>query len=322
MKRSAAAMTAVIMLCATLGWAADAWARTGGGGSSGSRGSRSYSAPARPSSQPTSPATPVAPAPASPVQPLPQRSGWGAGLMGGLGGLLLGGLIGSMLFGGMGGGLGGFGLIELLMLGALAFFAFSWLRRRQAQPAPAAAYGTQSASGPPAWVERSGAGAGQTATIEAPPAPQPSDLDRGIGHIRQVDAAFDPTAFAGTASQMFREIQSAWTRRDMGGIAGILTPEMQTTLQKDCDGLRAQGKVNRLEQIAVRSAQVTEAWQEQGQDYVTVRLEASLIDYTTDEQGKVLDGNPREPIGFEEFWTFTRPVWAKTWRLSAIQQPV
>jgi predicted lipid-binding transport protein (Tim44 family) len=77
---------------------------------------------------------------------MPQRSGWGAGLMGGLGGLVLGGLIGSMLFGGMGHGFGGgFGLLEIALLGGLAYFAFSFLRRRrESQPAMAGGYGTPS----------------------------------------------------------------------------------------------------------------------------------------------------------------------------------
>ena len=73
----------------------------------------------------------------------------------------------------------------------------------------------------------------------------------------------------------------------------------------------------------MRAAHVVEAWQEQGQDYVTLRLEATLLDYTTDDAtGQVVEGSATQPVTFEEFWTFTRPVWAKTWRVSAIQQPV
>jgi inner membrane protein import complex subunit Tim44-like protein len=46
----------------------------------------------------------------------------------------------------------------------------------------------------------------------------------------------------------------------------VLTPEMTDIMQKDSDRLRAQGRVNRLENIAVRSVTLTEAWQEGGQD--------------------------------------------------------
>jgi predicted lipid-binding transport protein (Tim44 family) len=96
---------------------------------------------------------------------------------------------------------------------------------------------------------------------------------------------------------------------------------MATALQRDCDRLRAERRINRLENIAVRSAEITEAWQESGQDFVTVHFLASLLDYTTDESGvQVLEGSRTEPVKFEEYWTFTRPVGPGPFRLSAIQQ--
>jgi len=284
----------------------DAWARAGDQRPSGSRGSRSYSAPARPSS-PASPTQPSGP-PTSFQQPQPQRPGWGTGLMSGLAGFALGGLLGSMLFGHGG---GGFGLIELLLIVGGAVLLMRMLRGRQ--PEPATGYG-QSTGG---------------AQWQPPPQPYqaqvmdagPTDLEQGLGHIRRMDAAFDPAAFAETASDIFFRVQAAWMARDMSQAGASLTPEMSATLQKDCDRLRGQGRINRLENVAVRSVTVTEAWQESGQDYVTVRFLASLLDYTVDERsGQVVEGSRAEPVKFEEFWTFVRPVGPNAWSLSAIQQ--
>ena len=297
----------------------EAWARAGGGSSSGSRGSRSYTAPAQPSS-PVSPRQPSSPA-VSPAQP---RPGWG-GMMGGmLGGLLLGGLLGGLLFGG---GFGsGIGLMEIVIIAGLGWLAFSYMRRRQAA-APsgyAMAGGGYTGSAPrddAAMAARYGSGTpvGGTATLEPPTGP--SDLERGLGHVRQMDAGFDPRAFAETASDVFFKVQGAWTARDLRSVSASLTPEMQAQLQRDCDRLRAEQKINRLENIAVRSAEITEAWQETGQDFVTVHFLASLLDYTTDESGaRVLDGSRTEPVKFEEYWTFVRPVGPNPFRLSAIQQ--
>jgi predicted lipid-binding transport protein (Tim44 family) len=297
----------------------EAWARAGGGSSSGSRGSRSYSSPARPPSSPVSPSQPSSPA----MAPAQQRSGWG-GMMGGmLGGLLLGGLLGGLLFGG---GFGsGIGLMEILIIGGLAWVALSYMRRRQAAAQPGYAMaGGGFGAGPTtrddaAVSARYGAGApASTATLEPP---GPSDLERGIGHLRQMDPGFDPRGFAETASDIFFKIQGAWTARDLRTVSASLTPEMATQLQRDCDRLRAEQKVNRLENIAVRTAEITEAWQEGGQDYVTVHFLASLLDYTTDESGaRVLDGSRTEPVKFEEYWTFVRPVGPGPFRLTAIQQ--
>jgi predicted lipid-binding transport protein (Tim44 family) len=328
MKRSIAITSALVLALSSLLFVAEASARAGGGSSGGSRGSRSYSAPRSPSqvspSRPTAPASPVAP---SPMQS-PQRSGWG----GMLGGLLVGGLIGSLLFGGMGGGLGGLGggigLLEIVLIGGLIVFAIMWMRRRQAAgaagtPAYAGGYGGSSTGGwqPSGGSAYSGSGssAPPVAVLEAPA--ELSDLDRGLGHIRQMDAQFDPAAFGESATDMFFKIQAAWTNRDMSRVADLLTPEMRGVLQAQCDQLRVDRRINRLENIAVRQAAVTEGWQEKGQDFVTLYFLASLVDYTTDESGaQVLDGSRTEPVKFEEYWTFTRPVGPNPWKLSAIQQ--
>ena len=148
-----------------------------------------------------------------------------------------------------------------------------------------------------------------------------SDLDRGVSYIRQMDAAFDAARFGDTASDIFFRMQAAWMARDMSQASASITPEMADILQKDCDRLRGQGRINRLENIAVRSVTVTEAWQESGQDYVTAHFLANLLDYTVDERtGQVVEGSRTEPVKFEEFWTFVRPVGPNAWRLSAIQQ--
>jgi predicted lipid-binding transport protein (Tim44 family) len=300
--------------------AADVWARAGSGGS---RGSRSYSAPARPS--PAAPTTPSSPSrsfsqPASPSAP--QRPGFfGGGLMSGLAGFALGGLIGSMLFGGLGhgvGGFGGFGLLEMLLIGGGLYVLFRFLRNRQAQhpqPAYAGAGGPTSAyaaSGERAWGPSSGA------TLEMPAAP--SDLERGISNIRTMDPGFDTTAIVDHARRVYFVVQQAIGMRELAGVRDYVAPEMATALQAQCDRLRAARQTNRVEQLDIRRAEVSEAWQESGRDYVTVFLSATMLDYTVDDAtGAVVEGSRTAAQAIEDFWTFTRPVGNNPWKLSAIQ---
>jgi predicted lipid-binding transport protein (Tim44 family) len=235
--------------------------------------------------------------------------------MGGLAGLALGGLLGSMLFGhGMGGGIG---MLEILLIAGGAFLLFRMMRSRQSTPQPS--YGQ---AGGGTWQSQPQPQPYQAPAAQAQPVEiGPSDLDRGIANVRQMDAGFDPARFSDTASDIFFKVQAAWMNRDMREATAVVTPEMSDILQKDCDRLRGQGRVNRLENIAVRSVDVTEAWQESGQDYVTVHFLANLLDYTVDERsGQVVEGNRSEPVKFEEFWTFVRPVGPNPWRLTAIQQ--
>jgi predicted lipid-binding transport protein (Tim44 family) len=52
-----------------------------------------------------------------------------------------------------------------------------------------------------------------------------------------------------------------------------------------------------------------------------VKFYANLLDYTIDETtGQVVSGSKTEPVKFEEYWTFTRPVGNNPWQLSAINQ--
>ena len=248
---------------------------------------------------------------------MPQRASWMRGLMGGIMGFALGGLLGSLLFGGFGGGLfGGIGLLEILLIGGLLYVAFSYMRRRQ-QPAPAGVYGYTPLQerATPSWQSESMYSA--TATMAA----SENDLERGIRHIQQMDSAFDPARFTDTASEIFCTIQAAWMARDMAPVRHLLTPEMHEHMHKECDRLRMERRMNRLEHLVVRSTAVTEAWQESGQDFVTVHVLTSLLDYTVDESShQVVAGSRTEPVEVKEYWTFVRPVGPNPWQLSAIQQ--
>lgn len=118
---------------------------------------------------------------------------------------------------------------------------------------------------------------------------------------------------------VFRDAQRAWTTRDIGSLRDRVTPEMYSALQAQCDRLQSARRANRVEEIEI-SAEITEAWQERGQDYVTAYIRGSIVDYTVDEvSGDLVDGSRTIPKGVEEFWTFTRPAGLNFWMLSGIQ---
>ena len=308
-----ASLFIVLFLCVTV-FELDAHARAGGGRSSGSRGSRSFSSPSRPPSQPAPSRQQASPAPA---QPAPQPGG---GFLRGLGGGILGGLIGGMLFRSLGfagaGGIGGsgIGLFEIILIAGIGYFIYSRVRRNREErmhyqqgPASAGSYATGPV--PQGGLDDRNFG------------PAPGSVDEGFAHIRQMDPSFDVARFSDTAMDIFFKIQGAWMNRDLSSVTDLLTAEMRGIFQRDVDTYLREKKVNRLDNIAVRQVEPVEVWQESGQDFVTVRLYANLLDYTTDETtGAVTAGSKTEPVKFEEHWTFTRQVGNNPWRLSAIAQ--
>ena len=299
----------------------NAEARAGGGRSFGSRGSRGYSRPVAPPSQYNSPyqqATPQqAPGPGAP-SPYQAPQPAGGGFFRSLAGGMVGGMLGGMLFrslgfggGGWGAGGGGIGLFEILLIGGIIYFIFRMVkRRRDESPSNPNVYTMQDYREP---------GSSQPA---APAYGGPGDDPAtGLAHVRQMDPAFDEQRFTDLVMDIFFKIQGAWMNRDLAPVAGLLTPEMRRIFQEDIDRLLREHRVNRLENIAVRSVEISEVWQESGQDYITAMIYANLLDYTTDDAtGQVVEGSKTDPVKFEEYWTFTRPVGNNPWQLSAINQ--
>lgn len=308
----------VMSIMAALFMVAEADARAGGSRSSGSRGSRSYSRPASPSTAPSP--YQAAPQQARPVSPSPfqQPQPAGGGFLRSMAGGVVGGMLGGMLFrsmgfggGGMGGGIGGggIGIFDILLLAGIAYLIYRFVKakRQAADQDGDSSYSSQSA---PYDIT-----------------PQPvlmstrDDLERGLSNIRQMDAGFDEDRFTDQVMDIFFKIQSAWMSRDLSPVASLLSDDMRRTFQEDIDRLLREKKVNRLENIAVRSVEISEAWQEQGQDYITSLIYANLLDYTTDDAtGQVVSGSKSDPVKFEEFWTFTRSIGSGTWKLSGIDQ--
>ena len=304
----------------------EAAARAGGGRSMGSRGSRTYRAPASPMG-PAQTAPRPAPSPATPQQqPFPQAQPQrqGGGFLRSIAGGLLGGFLGGMLFRGLGfggGGLGaggGIGLFEIILIGGILYLIYRYIAKRRQQAPAMERYEEQ----PTTWRQAESATPTQQEYGNFQ-SPQPAAVDEtsfGLAHIRQMDGSFSDERFRETAQDIFFRVQGAWTRRDLTPVAQILTQEMQVTFQQEIDAQKRRGEINRLENIAVREVDITEAWQEEGRDFITVRFLANLLDYTTDETGKVIAGSDAEPVKFEEYWTFARPVGPNPWQLSAIQQ--
>ena len=96
---------------------------------------------------------------------------------------------------------------------------------------------------------------------------------------------------------------------------------MAAVFRTEFDTLKSKGRINRLENIAVRKVEPSEVWQETGTEYVTVLFTANLLDYTLDEKtGQVVGGDKLNPVKFQEFWTFCRDIGSTQWKLSAINQ--
>ncbi len=322
-RRRGAALFAAFAVVALALAPAVADARAGGRASSGSRGSQTYSAP---------PSTRTAPGQATPFQrtetPAPSpgvaqpgmagrsatatagggffsRNPMMAGLMGGLLGAGLFGLLsGHGLFGGMAGFAAFLGLmLQIALIAGLVFLVMRLIRGNR-QPALAGgpvghARQMQDDGRRPLGGTGGGAGGFGGGVVRRP-------IEIG---------ASDYEAF----ERSLMEVQDAWSRQDLATLRRISTPEMERYFAQDLSDLKARGWTNVAKDVRLEAGDLSEAWNENGQDYATVAMRFSLIDITTDATGKVVEGNPHERETATELWTFTRRA-GTPWVLSAIQQ--
>lgn len=259
---------------------------------------------------------PAARQPPSPGVASPMGSPFARGLAGGI----MGGFLGSMLFGGMahGGGAGGFGgsgigLIEILLLAGLGYFLY----RRFIRPR------VMAGNTGPAFPRQADPGAGlfpgASTPQQIPDPPEEAPLVAGVRQIWSVDSGFDPDGFKETAQDLFFKVQAGWTRRDVAILTPYVGEQLLGEYAREFDSLRRQGRINRLENIAVRSVDLIAAGVQDREKFVTVRFTANLLDYTVDEaSGEIIEGDAETAVKFEEEWTFAAPVGSQAWKLEGI----
>lgn len=302
-----------------------------------------------PTSRPTTATSGMGPggrSPAAPSRGAGAMGGLGSGLMGGIGGFLLGGMIGSWLFGDSGqhaatpagtgtpgaepgmaeaaqaASSGGIGLLDILLIGLAAFVLFKFVRARfGGSPAPAPARLAGSGAGPLAGgpMTRGGGDTGLPSSFDAgretAPTPQESALETGPG--------FDQAHFLEGARMCFQMVQQAWSDWNVSTLRPLVTDRLWNMVEQQAKEREAEGRRDITDQIRFYNADVSEAWQEAGQDWVTVYFRVSMLEYALDLEGQVVEGDPETPVEVEEFWTFCRPSGSQdpNWKLSAIQQP-
>ncbi len=314
-------------------------ARRAGGGF-GSRGTRTFSAP---------PVTRTAPAPASGINrsttPNTQqnatnpgagvgqaaqqrRPGLFGGMAGGLlGGLALGGLFGMLMGTGFGGMAGFLGMIlQIALIAGLAMLAFRFFARRQQPAGPAGNVGNgfghqrNSHDGPqgnnanqggfqiPKIGSLGGGAAGFGAQQAAPRQAGPETDEIGITG-RDLDHF----------EKLLRDVQAAYAAEDYGKLRSLTTPEAMSYLAEELGENATNGLKNEVKDVQLLQGDLAEAWRENGQDYATVAMRYSSVDYMKDrETGAVAEGDPDQPTETVEIWTFVRKP-ANDWKLSAIQ---
>jgi hypothetical protein len=160
-----------------------------------------------------------------------------------------------------------------------------------------------------------GMGGGYTGGYSAPVygAPPGSTVDyAGIEAIQAADPGFNQQVFMDRVQAVFFLMQKAWQDSNVDEGRAYMSPGLYQSWRAQVDAMTAAHKRNVLENLYIQGLHIVRASHDQNFDNITVRIDASAMDYEVDDQtGKVVFGEKRD-APFTEFWTFTRSAGVKT----------
>ena len=222
-----------------------------------------------------------------------------------------------MLFGALFGGRGlfgtGVGLLPLLLIMGIGYFL---VRKRLQSASPSSAEGEPAAYYPTSGFDDQG-------TMGPPPPPlgdASESVAVGLEAVKRADDRFDPEMFKEIAMDVFFRIQAAWIRRDLSSIRGLIGDKLASEYQGYFDEMIQKGRINKLENISVRSSKIVAAGVMDSELFVTVLFTANLLDYTIDDKnGELIDGSMTDPVKFAEKWTWAKKVGETNWLLEGIE---
>jgi predicted lipid-binding transport protein (Tim44 family) len=238
------------------------------------------------------------------------------GLMGLLGGLALGGLLGALFFGGA---FEGFNFMDLLVFGGIAFLLYKLFAAKTARQAPNTyarnSYDYESSysdstdnSRNSRYSGSSNAGFDTDILFNKKNQNTFSSADASdASFAMDIPAGFDTEDFLNGAKGAFRQLQSAWDRRDLAEIRSLTTDKVFGEIQ---DQLRAMEGQN-ITEVLNLDAQLLDI-REIGSELEAVVLFDALIREEANAQA--------EPV--REVWHFTKSRSARQpkWYLDGLQQ--
>ena len=110
--------------------------------------------------------------------------------------------------------------------------------------------------------------------------------------IRKKDPNFSADDFVTFAKQVYIDIQTAWCNRDLTPVRPVMHQNLYNTTQRQVQDKINQQIVYHYENIAINTAYLTSFARDKDYEYLTVYLNARMIDYQTHEPtGNIIRGD-------------------------------
>jgi predicted lipid-binding transport protein (Tim44 family) len=105
---------------------------------------------------------------------------------------------------------------------------------------------------------------------------------------------------------IYHTLQKSWSEQDLDQLRPFETDSLFQNHRYWVEEYRRQNLRNVLKKVTLDNIEMVKIRSDKFYDAITCRLFASMIDYTQDENGKVLCGSTSRSTRFSEYWTFVR----------------
>lgn len=132
------------------------------------------------------------------------------------------------------------------------------------------------------------------------------DLEEARARLEREYPDFSWPRFFARVETVFQELQDAWTARKWDNARPYETDRLFQSNLYWIEEYRRQGFINVLKEVRVSRIVPARIAEDRYFTSVTVRVFASMIDFTRTEDGRLVGGDPSTPREFTEYWTLIR----------------
>ncbi len=119
--------------------------------------------------------------------------------------------------------------------------------------------------------------------------------------------------------KMYLDLQKEWSKGDLITVKNFLTEKLYNHLEMELIDLTQKGLVNVIKDIDVKNIDIIHREKlPDGNNLIVAEIEAEMINYITDQNGKVISGNPDTKIRVKEYWSIVGKV--LNWKVDDIKQ--
>lgn len=154
-----------------------------------------------------------------------------------------------------------------------------------------------------------GLGLGQGGGVEAGtdiPTHRAPDLAAQLRALQARHPELTLPAFEARAREIFLRVQDAWAAGDRASLRPLETDAVFQTHRYWLDRYEKEGAANHCVAVEVTGTELARVRLDAWYTSITLRIFATMTDWTVDRSGAVIGGSKTQPRRFSEYWTFVR----------------